>query len=241
MPYRNFIALADTDITRPIYRVMPVACVLECISNRKLTLVRPKLWDDPFENFLLSAVVDIGRGQFASMQTIKESIYGQCWTLQAETDAIWRIYSPNKNGAKLRSTPKKLLDALMKANKQFGTIQCFIGRVSYLSEPDLISKLQGLNLLDSNGSGLAESLMYKREEFRHEDEVRLVFHPEKGADDLYEFDIDPNDLFDEIVLDPRMSDASYDAYKSAIQRSGFTGSVSKSGLYKVPKRILFRP
>src|SRR5947209_3360061 len=110
MPYRNYINMTERDLDRPIYRIMSVERCLECLRDKKLTLVRPKLWDDPFENLLLRAKVKLPTGELGDMRSISNCVYGLCWTTHRETDAMWRIYSPAKakDGVRVRTTPGKL-------------------------------------------------------------------------------------------------------------------------------------
>ena len=73
--------------------------LLELFQTRHNVLVAPEKWDDPFENFILK-----------SDRVSRRGWYGQCWTWQRASDAMWRIYSGDKNGVRMRSTPAKLLE-----------------------------------------------------------------------------------------------------------------------------------
>lgn len=235
MSFNNCLNMTEAELDKPIYRIMPVHRLLECFQKKQLVLVPPKKWDDPFENLLLSAKVYLSTGETGDLQPIRDKIYGQCWTRHRETDAMWRIYSADKNGAKVKSTPRKLLDALKASDTQFRDIQCFVGRVSYMKQDDLVSTLKGLALFNPNGSGIAESLMYKRREFSHEREVRLVYTGQSS--DVYSFAIDPNFAFDEVIFDPRMDGELYKAYSAAVRAKGFTNRIDQSVLYKPPRNL----
>lgn len=174
MAYRNYINIDDSLLDKPVYRIMSMQRILEALQKKELVLVKPKKWDDPFENALLSAPVVTSSGETLEFAA-KNLVYGQCWTLHRETDAMWRIYSPDKQGAKIKTSIRKLLNALKDNQETFGELKCFIGQVKYLYKRDLLSKLSNINLLDTNGSGIAESLLYKRKEFSHEKEVRLIY------------------------------------------------------------------
>lgn len=246
MPYRNYINLTEKDLDRPIYRIMSVDRCLECLRNKQLTLVRPKKWDDPFENLLLRAKVKLPTGELGDMRSISNCVYGLCWTTHRETDAMWRIYSKTKDevidGVRVRTTPRKLLSALKAAHLTFGDVQCFIGRVKYQSKEDLLRSLTNLPWMESNASGLAESLMYKRREFSHESEVRLVHIANDGGvsptDDFYRFPIDPNDLFEQAILDPRMERADYHKFSSQLKSEGFRNKIGQSMLYRPPNDLV---
>ena len=220
---------------------MPIHRTLEALEKKELVLVKPKKWDDPFENALLSAPVVTSQGEKGEFAA-RESVYGQCWTQHKETDAMWRIYSPDKNGAKVRTTPRKLLEALKAHNQKYSELQCFVGQVTYLKQSELSQKLRSLNLFDSNGSGIAESLLYKRKEFSHEKEIRIIYSglDNKCISDFYAFRIDPYDLFEEIIFDPRMDSELVCAYKLAIKNKGYSSHIKQSTLYKRPKDFVIK-
>ncbi|WP_293005332.1 hypothetical protein [Nitrosomonas sp.] len=239
MSFENFINLDNSELDVPIYRIMPIDRLLQCFEEKSIVLVPPKKWDDPFENLLLSSQVVVSEsGEIGGIEPIRNQVFGQCWTLHRETDAMWRIYSPDKGGAKVKTTPRKLLGALNSCDSNFADIHCFIGRVAYLTQTDLVTTLSGLDLFNPNGSGIARSLLYKRKEFSHEKEVRLIYTNGKGS--LHKFSIDPCDLFDEIVFDPRSNEHLLKAYKTSIQNYGYKNRIEKSVLYQLPKGLVLK-
>jgi hypothetical protein len=242
MPSSNYINLEDAELDRPIFRIMPINRLLQAFDSRRLVLAKPKLWDDPFENALLSAAFlseDGSKSTFAA----KDSVYGQCWTQHRETDAMWRIYSSQRDGARVTTTPRRLFDALTGVDPTFWQNRCYVGKVAYQSQKDLLRILGGIKLLRQDGSGVAESLLYKRWEFRHEREVRLIYTGDdmKPGADLCPFEVDPLSLFSEVTFDPRMDDTLVEAYTMAIERKGFPSkAINKSPLYRAPKGLVFK-
>lgn len=220
---------------------MPIQRVLQALEEARLILVKPKKWDDPFENALLASAFKTADGETLTFSA-KDSVYGQCWTLHRETDAMWRIYSANKDGVRIASTPRKLLTALEKSSTRYPKVSCFIGRVTYLSKADLLKKLGDINLLRTDGSGIAESLLYKRREFAHEREIRLIYSGEDGKclSDIYPFAISPNDVFEKLTFDPRMDPELRKAYRLAFEEKGYTGKVTTSTLYNPPTGLVFK-
>ena len=107
----NTTNLPESDLDQPIYRIMPFLRCLELLHTKQIVLVRLCKWDDPFENALLKAAIIIGQSA-SGTYGFKHSVYGQCWTSELETDAMWRIYSHDKQGIKAKTTPRKLLNAL---------------------------------------------------------------------------------------------------------------------------------
>jgi len=239
MSYRNYINLDGSELDSPVFRIMPIERLLQVLESRQLVLVRPRKWDDPFENALLSATLRTDDGITGSFSA-KDSVYGQCWTSDRETDAMWRIYSPDKQGIKVKTSPRKLLQALQAATTEFWELRCFIGRVQYQDESDLLDTLQNMDWRASNGSGIAESLLYKRKEFTHEHEIRLIYSgPDNASNsDIHAFNVTPNELIEELVLDPRMDVELGKAFQLAIENKQFTNPISQSSLYRAPKGLV---
>jgi len=240
MPYENYLNLGKDDRDQSVYRIMPIRWLLYSLQNKCLTLKRPTTWDDPFENVLLNSTFRNSSGNPIEFG-FRDRIYGQCWTLDEESDAMWRIYSPEMDGAKVKSSPKRLLNALMSHRHQgFPEVECFIGKVEYKSV-DQLSKTDMTGLSKANGSGIAKTFLYKRCEFAHEREIRLLLcnHTSKEYDeDTYNFSIDPAVIFDEIVLDPRMDPELVAAFEDAIRKKGFGIEVSQSKLYRRPDKLI---
>lgn len=237
----NYINIEESLLDKPVYRIMSISRVLQALEEKRLVLVKPKKWDDPFENALLASAFETADGETTTFAA-KECVYGQCWTLHRETDAMWRIYSGNKDGVRITSTPRKLLAALQKSDPKRSKVSCFLGRVTYLSKANLLVTLGGINLLSTDGSGIAESLLYKRKEFTHEREVRLIYSGSEGQcnSDIYAFDIEPNDTFERLTFDRRMDPELRAAYRLAFKAKGYTGKVTTSILYKPPEGLVFR-
>ena len=235
---KNFLFIDHEKLDTTIYRIFPIHRFLEILDTNKLTLVKPKLWDDPFENALLSSTF-IMSGEETSIEA-RNSVYGQCWTWHRESDAMWRIYSPNKDGIRVSTTPRKLLTALHEEIERFEKVRGFLGQVQYATSKDLINKFQKIELLKTDGSGIAESLLYKRKAFQHENEVRLIYLGQDGLrqEDIFKFDIEPTELFDVLLFDPRINPYLKKAYKSQILKKG-KFEFRRSSLYEAPKNLKF--
>ncbi|UPL22433.1 DUF2971 domain-containing protein [Alcaligenes faecalis] len=223
----------------PIFRILPIGRFFQILVEKKLTLVNPRVWDDPFENALLSSSFS-GCSNNLIFQA-KSAVYGQCWTLHRETDAMWRIYSPNKDGVRLRTTPRKLLSALKRGIDPNLDAKCFIGKVQYKSKSDLLQVFSGIDVLRGDGAGIAESLLYKRRAFLHEREVRLICSVGSVlVEDFLSFDVDFNVIFDRILFDPRMDSNLMRSYTSAVRGLGCKVEVKVSDLYMPPKDLRFK-
>jgi len=230
----------------PIYRIFSYQRFVEMICRKRLTLATPALWDDPFENFLLKSKVDMGDGTVAGLDMVASRWYGQCWTTEKDSDALWRIYSHTKCGIRVKTTAGKLFNALYKFNDPQAGLKYFIGKVDYKSQDEISQLLQqstfmGIAAGASNHS-FAKLLCVKRTEFKHENEVRILYcETGRGQHDrekFWEFDIDPNALFEEVCLDPRTEQHVVTTTKEALSAMGLTLPVIKSPLYDFSEVII---
>jgi hypothetical protein len=117
----SYLNLSPKDLDVNVYRVIPLTRLYELFETRTNVLVSPKKWEDPFEKIVL-------RG-----------LFGQCWTRHKASDAMWRIYSPQSEGVRLRTTVRALLSGLSKSLPH--PARAFIGGVGY---PRSWSPLRGV-------------------------------------------------------------------------------------------------
>lgn len=194
----------------------------------------------PFENFILKCPIQLPDGKHVAIGS-RDQFYGQCWTLQSASDAMWRIYSPNSNAVRLRTTIRKLASSLWEHCGELAPNEAFIGRVRYLPHRELEKFAKGFlrSRAGTLSMGLfATSLLVKRPAFKHEREVRLLYAPHdksKAVEDLFSYTIDPNKLIDQIMIDPRMATDEANTLRQEIKlRTGFVGAVKRSLLYAPP-------
>jgi hypothetical protein len=87
---------------------------------------------------------------------------------------------------------------------------------------------------------LAETLLIKRKAFEHEKEIRLLFYDynqDTGKDRLAEFKVDqPNSLFDQVLLDPRLPPIVADAHTAGLRGAGCLVPISRATLYDPPSK-----
>lgn len=243
MKLDNLLDIPDLDA--PLYRVFSKGRFLELVRTGKNALVKPRLWDDPFENFFLQSEVEDSSGQKISTEGLAEDWYGQCWTLNEDTDAMWRIYSHDKDGIKVRTTIRKLFDSFYDDTDTFASLKYLIGNVQYPTEAEIADFMASATFTDiafgGQATGFARLLCVKREAFDHEREVRLLFqdtNPKRSAGKAVLFDFDVNAICDEVMVDPRLDDAGVSSLTAEIKAAGCTVPVLQSPLCRVPKFTL---
>lgn len=93
-----------------IFRVLEVFRLFDLFETKRICLTAPKLWDDPYEDFLKHSygMSSENKDLRISFEGYSNYIFGQCWTLSEETDALWRIYSPNRDRVQIKTTIVKV-------------------------------------------------------------------------------------------------------------------------------------
>ncbi len=151
-----------------VYRIIEPERLYELFERNEGVLVHPSCWDDPYENFILRSKVRDKMGRVRAY-TYHKNLYGQCWTLNTNSDAMWRIYSPDTRGIRIRTTVRKLLESLYYSGLKKPDKFCVVGKVRYLGEKALRRFANGIY---KNGSlekdNLFRTLLVKRPAFRHE-------------------------------------------------------------------------
>lgn len=229
------------DYDKPVYRIISKDRLIELFQKEENTLVHPSKWDDPYENFILKSKVQMKSGEVKAFD-FHENIYGQCWSRHKASDAMWRIYSPNKNGIRIKTTIRKLLSSLYLGNANKPSWSCVIGKVEYLTEPKLNKYANSIYV---NGAlskkNLFRSLLVKRRAFQHENEVRLLYFDldSLNTGQLFSFSIKPHELIDQIMIDPRKTYKEYQAIKDEIKNTtDYKGTIKRSLLYRAPEQLV---
>jgi len=238
--YLNF---TEEEHDKPIYRIISLKRLTELFDSSKNTLVHPSLWEDPYENFILKSKVKLLSGEIAEY-TYHENFYGQCWTLNQSSDAMWRIYSKDNHGIRIKTTVRKLLSSLYYGGAHKPDMSCIVGKVQYLSQ----EKLEHFaNNIYSNGSlkkeYLFKSLLVKRKAFSHEKEVRVLYYDMKRNVDgqVFNYELNPHEFIEQLMVDPRLSVKDANEFKTKIKKiTGYKGKINRSLLYAAPEQIILR-
>jgi hypothetical protein len=111
-----------------------------------------------------------------------------CWS-KAERDhaALWNLYTDNKNGVAISTTPKALIESVSKENINIRNLM--IGCVEYLDFNDgKFPELSEPFYWFAEGGKQYEGntcfpFLYKKLSFAYENEVRVIFH--KGYEEMF--------------------------------------------------------
>lgn len=236
-PYwRQHNMLNDVTDELPIYKFMPLQYTLAMAQNNLLTINRISSWPDVYENYMLKQVYSLQDGTPVDVINQAAGIYGQCWTYLSESDAMWRIYSPNLDTIRIKTTVRKLYDALYRTNNNL--VDTYIGLVRYELQADIDNNVKTLSPI-APGDLLKEVIkgaFVKRKEFEHEKEVRIVRMLDSQqtlhSGELLQFPI-PVDFIEEFCIDPRADNALEANLSSQLTAIGIpSNKICKSQLYQ---------
>lgn len=247
MDRTNYLNFGEPDLNLPLYRYIELQPLYAMLERRQNQLSHPSRWGDPFENLTLS-----GRGRYPDGSIrpfgLRDHVYGQCWTKEKRSDAMWRIYCPadrdgNFDGVRIRTSLRRLANSLFHAVGRHAQECAFIGKVRYLPDGRLDRIARSLFSKGITPVSIAKSLLIKRTAFEHEREVRLIYRnlsEETSEDGRFRYPIDPERLITQIMVAPRQSVIEAEKIKTEImERTAGRIRVKRSLLYKAPEGLLF--
>jgi hypothetical protein len=238
-PYINY---GKNELDRPIYRFTTFSRLIEFFRTGEFALTTTSKWDDPFENFIVGVRFKIGRGTLDL--ALRHVVHGSCWTRKSVSDALWRIYSPDKLSVRIGSTPRLLGASLKGALAKYPRSKWFIGRVQYLPQGSIVRSAAALArriLQDKSETAAARSVLIKRRSFAHEDEVRVLVIDRhlKSKGGILKVKVDPHEIVRSIMIDSRAPKEVVEMYRTHLKEQlGFRGRISKSTLYDLPDRLV---
>lgn len=232
---KNLINLSESELSKRIYKIMPLEHLILMLSNRTLALAKTSSWEDVYENFLFKQKFEYA-GKNVTMEHLGLIVFGQCWSLNRDSDALWRIYSQDKKSVRIRTTIQKLYDAVYIDDNCMAST--YIGKVNYKSPKKLnewIIANSPISMSTINRT-MVNSLFLKRNSFSHEKEVRIIYQPDSTSTDVTSnlkiYNIDPLNFIEQITFDSRADDAYVKSIKDVISKYKFPlNKVNKSTLY----------
>lgn len=236
-----------------LYRIELLDRFFKMLDRKELIMVRPTCWSDPLENIIFNATL-LKQGK-PFHHPAKENVYGQCWSYEGDSYALWQIYTtkPNDRGETKRHLGVRITTHLSRL-KQISDLnkgQFYCGLVDYLykKELDQLHKnkefVLGLGKLDLDHTHL-KTLLVKRRSYDYEKEFRLLTVPDRSHVDrrknfLCRLHIEPTDFISSVRLDPAMDAEQFKKVKEKlVDKYGFRPSqVTQSSLGR-SNRLVFR-
>jgi hypothetical protein len=254
-------AFPEPDLTAEAWRYMPLSQLLSILLTGELPLIRVDLLGDPFEGSVTAevlaqdVVMSMGTTRFGrtygpragqamtptevleefrrTRVSILRSSHASCWRMGKESEGMWRLYCGQKDGIALRTTCAKLKDSITDDATR-------LGQVTYI---------------DYAAGGMPHdnflyAVMFKRDGFADEHEVRLLRYLQGDADavlrdpelkpgpSVRKMKWDVRSVLEQIVVSPYSDPWYFDTVQLAVQKLSpeVAGRVVWSRLRAEPKR-----
>jgi len=227
-----------------LYRFITVQKLIDLFENRHLVMVKPSKWIDPFEN-IISKVKFRGKDGISYIEYM-DNVYGICFTKAKESNLMWDAYTPNGNGVRIAFEKEKLINTFK--HSKYRAAQFTFKLVEYKQYSQLISQLEDnerlLRYFSAPSNELIRYLFHKRNEYRYEEEFRIIYDANidnTEYNDVLSVPVDPTKIIDGIRLDPRMPDSDCKALTKYLVRHKIDGeTIVRSQLYKKKIRKVIR-
>ncbi|UYZ39009.1 DUF2971 domain-containing protein (plasmid) [Clostridium beijerinckii] len=226
----RFIIGQNLDPEMKVYRYISLKQFMHFIENNKTYLTRISSWDDTWEAPTMKLPIQHEDGRLSKLAySSGMDLFAQCWTSKKESDAMWRIYSASKDGIKIGTTVKKF--ELLEGPRRYAVDEIFYYE----------NLMEGLKYCDEHSSimRIFREGLIKREEFSHEQEIRLITinAPNtlekvlKDEENYLELNLNAKDFIEEIIIDPRAEEYYVETIKKYCERVGIEVVPKKSDLY----------
>lgn len=236
----RLIRIDEEDYEKEIFRIFSMQWFLDVLENKRLTFVKPKLWKDPMDRLIFEYYFHAPDESKVKVEC-RDDYFAQCWTLKYESHALWSEYAPLHDGVRVKTSIKKLVDLFQKHPLNDGDQSWFMGQIDYLPIDDIkewIGKELPYKHVEYHSPlGQVHTLLIKLHQYSHEQEVRIIFNSNgeksiRNSELFRGIDIDPLELFDKLLLDPRMPENIYEVYKEKFIAYGFSpDQITRSELY----------
>jgi hypothetical protein len=257
-PCRFVTRLPDLDV--PIRRIFKFDMLLDILRSKQMGLVAPQKWEDPREDPTALCMLDgfkltPPKGQ-TSLALYLVPVWSQCWSLNPGSDTLLRAYSHVRKDEKTRrnlirenegvavtTTVRKMLAAAEDWNRDGADCHVVLGRVEYLDDREIWQRI--VNACNGEHGpqffctvqGRADSLMWKRTYFDHEDEVRLLLISREWdrnatSPPVRNVWVDPDALFTSISVDPRLEPFEANEREAELKDAGFGGEIRRDDSYQ---------
>ncbi|SHM74170.1 hypothetical protein SAMN05518668_1351 [Sphingobium sp. YR657] len=258
-PCRHVARLPDLDVV--VRRIFPLARFLDVLRSKEMGLVAPHAWEDPREDPTALCVLEGSnlsppKGQ-QPLSAYLAPVWAQCWSLNPGSDTLLRAYSRvridpdnqrnsdrDAEGIIVTTTVRHLLSAMEGWHSDGADSHFVIGRVDYIEDVEIGQRI--VNACNAEGygpvffrtvQGRAETLLWKRTYFEHEQEVRLMliardWPRDQPTPQVRNVQIEPSTLFRSVSLDPRLIAFEKKEREAEIRDAGYTGEIIPDHSYQ---------
>ena len=212
-----------------LWKYLDLAKFTSLLQKRELHFCRGDKFDDPLEGSYPLSALDVFQGgsNGYGAEAWRKFVAVSCWhNSNDESDAMWRLYTANKQGVAIRTTWKKLDSAVQS--------HAYLKKVEYI---DFIKDHAQIDIP-------SDVFEYKRKAYIHENEVRAIItkYPKMdikngipinskpiNGEELPEsgvfVELDLPTLIDKIVVTPYEDSWFVDVVKGLVDKYGLSSGI----------------
>jgi hypothetical protein len=208
-----------------LYRIVPFRHLIDLFESKELHFAPASAWEDPYERILQHKGTNW--------------TFAQCWCRRAVSDAMWRIYSPDRTAVRIRTSRSKLIRLGSRINASH---HCTfrLDEVTYLPTRavDLeMDRIAGLLRTRFNPKLALDALFLKRDAFDFEAELRAIVYLKAQSraqpQAAFRFRFDPHSFLESILFDPRADETYVKVVAHYLKYVlKYEGTIGRSALYR---------
>ena len=197
-----------------LYHMLPWCYAKRILEKSKLRLSRVDSWDDPYERWWHKHIF----GNECVSETIHA--YGLCWTTRTFDEPLWRLagFGHNHPIVRIRCSVQAVLDAAL-ALKEVKTGTVYLGRVHYYRQKHIDACAQRLqDEAVRTEQAIANLLFHKRNAFRFENEVRLLWLGSGWDQTSLSLGIQPKSAITQVMISPYTKKDACDSIRACLKK-----------------------
>lgn len=217
---------------RWLYHFIPWGFAVSIFKTRRLRLSPVRSWPDPYEKWWCQLLFDESR----PMADV--AAYGLCWTRTSFDEPSWRMAGFNRAEPIVRI--KCDIQSIQRASYQAiadTPASVFLGAVNYKRQDDLLRNARHVSSasLKEVSHKAAEFLLMKRNAFRFEREVRLLWLDRANNHSQERFvPIDPKHDICQVMMSPHATMEQSALIRQEWLRLGVGVPLVRSGILRAP-------
>lgn len=233
-----------SDFNSVLYRYADFRKFRSLIETKSLYFSRADLLGDKFEGSYSEPAIKFRNVMYKeatpefrekglskwSLDILKAS-FVSCWHSDTyESEAMWQAYSRFKKHIAIKSTVHKLRNYIL--DNKTGFLLGFVKYIDYKTD-------------SQNIGNMLSQLFYKRREYRHEQEFRIIdarlLLLNQFKDDLNKIKkgifvpVDSINLIENIIISPYINKSSYQEIENYLSKVGLRNKLQKSSLNDTPQ------
>ncbi len=183
---------------KKIYHMLRWPYARTILENCELRLYRVDSWDDRYEKRWQSRLFS------SQLPSSGIQAYALCWTTRTFDEPFWRVagFGHNHPIVRIRCSVKGILNSILRSRLD-RCAHVFLGKVEYLREKELDAlaaraKSESFDRLQP----IANLLLHKRNAFRFESEVRLLWLEYGPSVEFISLPVVPKSVISQVMISP---------------------------------------